>query len=334
MDFKRFAAYAWVLYQSWVWRAMIYIGLCVLQARVSAEEASQEAPKSDPLELTIDNMKAEIEIGRNMAGRLLAFYGMLEDKQLVGYLNQVGNFVAKAGDYPDRRYMIAVLNSDSVNAFACPGGYILVTKGTIKHAKNEAEIAAVLGHEAAHVGKQHMFNSLKKLSAEEADKMQKEADDRRLNDEYAIARRRPIPTENSGASALVRILLTANGAGLNILQAAKAGMDMMLEKGLDKELEFEADREGVKYAVRAGYDPKGLDQFLARLQEQKLKQKKDKDGGSVMDKTHPAIADRRKAIAQELNKLNAAQITGAVLEARFEGFQSRLMKKRKKERGA
>lgn len=298
----------------------------------SSVEASSTSTTSDAMKTALDDLKAEMEIGRNMAGRLIAFYGLVEDKQLTAYVNQVGNYVAKVGDYPNRKYMFAILNSDSVNAFACPGGYILVTKGSIKHAKNEAELAAVLGHEAAHVGHQHMFDTLRRMSQEEADKMKTEQDNLRLKDEYAITRRRPIPSESGSGAALARFLMTANGAGLSVLQAAKAGMNMILEKGLDQKLEFEADREGVKYAVRAGYEPRGLDQFLLRLQQQKKKDS-DKQEKSVMDKTHPSIPDRRKAIAEELNKLDASQITGAVLQGRFEGFQSRLMKKRKKEQG-
>lgn len=305
--------------------AWALIGLLGFGSAVCADETDEQPPA---MRNALDDLKAEMEIGRNMAGRLLAFYGQVEDKQLTNYLNQVGNYVAKAGDYPDRRYMFAILDSDSVNAFACPGGYILITKGTIRHAKNEAEIAAVLGHEAAHVGLQHMFNTLRTLSKEEADKMAQEADARRLKDEFAVARLRPTPDESGAGSALAKFLMSANGAGLSVLQAAKAGMSMMLDKGLDQKLEYEADGEGVKYAVRAGYDPKGLDQFLARLAQEKKKAKGEK---TVMDKTHPSIPDRRKAIAEALNKLNSSEITGAVLQGRFEGFQSRLQKKKKKE---
>ena len=168
--------------------------------------------------------------------------------------------------------------------------------------------------------------------------MEGEAAGRRLNDEYALARQRPIPEESEAGSAVAKFLMSASGGGLSVLQAAKAGMSMILEKGLDQKLEFEADREGVKFAVRAGYDPKGLDQFLARLEQEKHRDKSSakatgKESTAVMDKTHPSIPDRRKSIAVELNKLNADQITGAVLQGRFEGFQSRILKKKKKEQG-
>ncbi|MCX6119473.1 MAG: M48 family metalloprotease [Proteobacteria bacterium] len=311
----------------------------ILDAKDNEESSQEDKPVASPTpaaeassestESALEDAKAEMEIGRNMAGKLLAFYGVVNDKPLVSYLNQVGNYVAKAGSYPDRKYMFAILDSDSVNAFACPGGYILVTKGTIRHAQNEAEIAAVLGHEAAHVGLQHMYKSLKSMSADEAKKLQTEAEGRKLNDPYAMARRRPTPDESAAGGALAKFLMSASGAGLSVLQAAKAGMNVMLEKGLDQKLEFEADGEGVKYAINAGYDPKGLDKFLARLA---LEKKKSSDK-TVMDKTHPTIPDRRKAIAEVLNKMSADEITGAVLQKRFQGFQKRIAKKSVKKAG-
>ena len=243
----------------------------------SKEESTEESSTAHGQKLTeaeqrlLEDYKAEIEVGRNMAGRLMAFYGEYLDEGLVQYLNQVGRNVANNGDYPNRKYMFAVLDSDSVNAFACPGGYILITRGTVQSAQNEAELAAILGHETAHVGRQHMFKTLKTMNNEKLAKEEEEKAKKRRPDKYSRARARPIPNNNESGAMLAKILTTASGAGLGILQAAKAGMGLLLEKGLDKNLEYEADREGVKYAIRAGYDPKALDHFLVRLAESKKK---------------------------------------------------------------
>ena len=260
-----------------------------------------------------------------MAGRLLAFYGEYLDPGLTAYINKVGRFVANNGDYPDRRYLFAILDSDSPNAFACPGGYILLTRGVIQNAENEAEIGAILGHEAAHVGKQHMFKTLKTINKADADKAEAELASRRRPDKYSRTRARPIPEDSENGSALAKFMTTASGSGLGILQAAKAGMSLMLEKGLDKEMEFEADREGVKYAIRAGYEPKALDNFLARLA---LTKKKNNDK-TVMDVTHPTIPDRRAAIAKVLNEMGADQIIGSVGKDRFEAAIVRLKARKK-----
>ena len=317
--------------------ALLILAGCTSTPKAQQEETPAAAKESAPAAETpaenlsaqqqqvLSDYKAEMEIGRTMSGRLLAFYGFVQDKKFTDYLNQVGNYVAKAGDYPNRKYMFMILDTDQVNAFACPGGYILVTRGTIANARNEAELAAILGHESAHVGLQHMFNTLKRMNKDDADILAKQTELRRNADPFLRSRQRPVPEENESGSALAKFLTTASGAGLGILQAAKAGMSLMMDKGLDQRLEFEADREGVKYAVRAGYEPHALDHFLARLQEEKQKKEANSD---VLDKTHPPIPDRRKAIALALSKMNADQITGAVLQTRFEGFQSRLSSKK------
>lgn len=312
----------------------LYLGMgllaCSLVGSLCFSEESPPAstpPEDSAAQMALQDAKAEMEIGRTMAGRLLAFYGTFEDNQLTTYINQVGNFVAKAGNFPQRRYMFAVLDSDSVNAFACPGGYILITKGTIKHARTEAELAAVLGHEAAHVGLQHMFSTLKKMGAEDAKKLEEEAEGRKLKDDYAMARKRPAPEDSAAGTAIANFLASAGGGGLSVLQAAKAGMSMILEKGLDQKFEFEADAEGAKYAIRAGYNPKGLDDFLSRLAQEKKKTAAGEQ--TVMDKTHPSIQDRRKSIATALQSMSPDQIVGAVLQKRYQGFQSRVLKKSK-----
>lgn len=302
----------------------------LLGVMLAAGCASKKQPESE-LQLTkeeqqlIDDYKAELSIGRNMAGRLFAFYGEYDDPGLTAYVNQVGRFVAKNGDYPDRKYMFGILDSDSVNAFACPGGYILVTRGVIQSAENEAELGAILGHESAHVGKQHMFKTLKTMNQEQMQKAEADFKTRKRSDKHSRARARITSEENDGLSSVAKLMMTASGAGIGILQAAKAGMGLLLDKGLDKNLEFEADREGVKYAIRAGYEPKALDQFLARLAEQK-KKAKDK---TVMDVTHPSIPDRRKEIATILNKMSASEIIGAVGKDRFDAARATLMPKKK-----
>ena len=67
--------------------------------------------------------------------------------------------------------MFDILNTEEINAFACPGGYILISKGALRHAENEAELAHVLAHEVAHVGKKHMYDTLKSMTPEEMEKL-------------------------------------------------------------------------------------------------------------------------------------------------------------------
>lgn len=264
---------------------------------------------------------AEVDIGRNMAGRLLNFYGVVEDQALIKYVNEVGSFVGTVSDHPERHYMFAILESEMVNAFACPGGYILVTQGSLRQAENEAELAAILGHEVAHVGEKHMFNTLiksknKELANENKNQQSDESDEAKM-------RERPKLEIDKSATGdiLARYLSGATNAGASLLQAAKDGMGLILEKGLDKNLEFQADALGTRYAIRAGYKPDALYQFLARLEKNKRKRHVDT---SVLDKTHPKLSERRKKIASLLTELNAKQIVGASVRERFQKFHEML----------
>ncbi len=96
-------------------------------------------------------------------------------------------------------------------------------------------------------------------------------------------------------------------------------MNVILEKGLDKELEMEADREGVKYAIRAGYDPNAMMDYLNRLLERKKEL-----NTKVLESTHPKIEDRQNLIKKQLVALNASEIIGANGRKRFERYVSKL----------
>lgn len=289
------------------------LGLAACTKHEKAKEASVVENLSPEQQKTMDEYRAEVEVGRNMAGRLLGYYGIIDDEKLVGYLNQVGSYVASYSDFPDRRYMFAILKHESVNAFACPGGYILITMGALRAAQNEAELAAVLGHEVTHVGKRHMFDTLKKMKEKDlAEAAKKRATGGGKMQEILRVRERPQAEETGFGNQLARYLSGSAGAGLNVLAAAQAGMTLITEKGLDKELEYEADHEGVKFAIRAGYEPRAMLTYLKRLEDKSEKKLKN------LEKTHPPVEDRRRAIARLLRELKAEEIIGATGEDRFE----------------
>ncbi|HYX33815.1 MAG TPA: M48 family metalloprotease [Oligoflexus sp.] len=310
---------------------LVLMGSCSMSAK----------PKPDPMEAKpdaeqqkkLDEARAELEIGRNMAGRLLKFYGAYPDEKLVRYVNEVGNFVARYSEFPERRYMFEVYNSETVNAFACPGGYILISLGAIKNASNEAELAHVLGHEVAHVGHKHMYNALNKMSQDELEKNATAGAKASEIPEAVKARMRPEPEESELGSTVAKYL-SGSTAGLNLLQAAKAGMSVIMEKGLGAELEFAADREGTRYAIGAGYYPKALINFLCRMEVSRGKPKdyclKDAvakgEPTSILDKTHPAVPLRVSNVKAVLVSMKADEIIGAKGKKRFMVMKERTLK--------
>ena len=172
----------------------------------------------------------EIKIGRYVSGNLLGAAPLVADDALQHYVNRVGRWVAATSDRPDLRWTFGVIESQSVNAFAAPGGYVFLTRGLYKLLGDEAELAGVLGHEIGHVVRRHHLKVMQKsqLLGAGSDLIRKQLD-------------------NKIAKSLV-------GTGAEVMA-----------RGLDKDAEFEADRIGVVLATRAGYDPYGLPSILQEI---------------------------------------------------------------------
>src|SRR5262249_45419213 len=157
----------------------------------------------------------EANIGKEYASLLVGAAPLLDRPALQRYVNQVGRWLSLHSDRPDLDWRFGVLDTDNLNAFATPGGYVLVTKGLLARLKNEAELAGVLAHEIAHVVKKHHLTAIRKSAGIEAGAG--------ILAEYSSNRsRRPEATDK-------------------LIGGAK---EVML-RGLDKSDEFEADRMGV-----------------------------------------------------------------------------------------
>ena len=302
----------------------------------TSESKVEEQQYTEEEQRLILRAKKEMEIGRNMAGRLLRFYGVHNDQKLVKYVNQVGNFVVRNSEFPDRRFMFDILDSEEVNAYACPGGYILITLGAVRKATSEAELAAIIAHEISHVGNEHMLNKLASMSEDE---LEGKKDEKKSTVTDAMMVRKRPEAKASKAGALLAKYIGGSVAGLNALAAAKAGMSIIMEKGLGSELEFEADIDGSKYTLDSGYEPYALATFLCRIYMSKGFKKADcykskskklaKNKKTVLDRTHPSVPQRIANIKSYLRKLDARSIVGAKGKKRFLKMKSRLPKAKK-----
>jgi predicted Zn-dependent protease len=181
--------------------------------------------------------KDEIAVGRDLAGQTLGAAPLVNDRAVQVYVNRVGRWIATQSERPDLPWRFGVIDTTSINAFAAPGGYILITRGLYDLLENEAQLAGILGHEIGHVVRRHHVAAMQQgglLSA-----AQKGA--------QAYAQQR------GGGGAVVGNLVVPNVAEV-------------FARGLDKGSEFEADQLGVVLAARAGYSSGGLQQVLRKLQ--------------------------------------------------------------------
>ena len=112
--------------------------------------------------------KDEIALGRELAGRTMGAAPLINDRALQSYVNQVGRQIVAQSDRPDLPWRFGVMDTPSVNAFAAPGGVILITRGLYEILDNEAQLAAVLGHEVAHVMRRHHVEVVRKQAGTQA----------------------------------------------------------------------------------------------------------------------------------------------------------------------
>ncbi len=198
--------------------------------------------------------KEEIQIGRELAGRILGQVALVDDANVQAYVNRVGRWIASQSERPDIPWRFGVANALNINAMAMPGGTILITRGLYDLLDNEAQLAGVLGHEIGHVIKKHHISV-----------MQKQA------------------LVSAGAN------LAASRSGNN--QIGKFALDKVKEmflSGLDKDSEYEADAVGVILAARAGYNAFGLAEVLHKLNARA----KGDESVAFLFATHPAPSDR------------------------------------------
>ncbi|MFY2764989.1 M48 family metalloprotease [Arenimonas sp. MALMAid1274] len=202
----------------------------------------------------------EIELGRGIAANVLGAAPLVRDEQLQRYVNQVGLWLAMQTERPDLPWRFGVIDSSDVNAFALPGGTVLITAGLYDRLRDEAELASVLGHEIAHVVQKHQVKAIKKA----------------MGREFATE----IAGEVAGQSDNELVRRFGD-------KAFKAGTEI-LARGLDKQDEYDADQRGMVIAARAGYNPFGLAGVLQTLDSASASDK----SVALLFSTHPTPASR------------------------------------------
>jgi len=176
--------------------------------------------------------KQEIEMGKATAEQLEARFGLLNDPMITDRVNRIGQSLVDVCGRKNITYTFKVLNTEDVNAVACPGGFIYVFKGLLDYMPSDAELAGVLGHEIGHVVKRHTVHQLEK---------------------------------NMWTQLAAILAGVASGNG-DVLAMGMVVGDA-LAAGYSRADESAADREGFAYTVKAGYSPYAMLVTMHKLQE-------------------------------------------------------------------
>lgn len=208
----------------------------------------------------------EVKMGGNLVAGLLGAAPLVDDENLQRYVNDVGYWIAARSARPDLPWSFGVIDSDGVNAFAAPGGYVVITLGLYNLLENEAQLAGVLAHEIAHVVEKHHLQALKKVLK------------RQFWSGLAVS-----VVDNEGDREKLDVLVNS---GLRLYST-----------GLDRKYEYDADLRGVVLAARAGYDPFALLDVLTTIDSINP----DAAELTVMLNTHPPTGDRLDRLATAMD---------------------------------
>lgn len=190
-------------------------------------------PVSGKKELSLFSEQQELSLGKQTDGEVRDQYGAYVDERLTAYIASAGRTIAAGTHRPNLPYRFIVLDSPVINAFAVPGGYIYLTRGILALMSSEAEMAVVLGHELGHVNARHGVRKMSQMILVQVGLAVGSA----LSDTFA---------KISGVA----------GVGIQLL---------FLKYSRDDERE--ADRLGIEYSRKAGYDPSRMVDFFTSLQK-------------------------------------------------------------------
>ena len=264
--------------------------IAVSQGAISEEEASSINRSAKAVARTFEDFTPaqEYYVGRSVGARILLKYQVKDIDSMNRYINSVGQAVALASTRPETfgGYHFLALDSNEINAFAAPGGFVFVTTGMLRLCRTENELAAVLAHEIAHVELKHGLQAIRKSRVTSA-----------LTILAAEGARR------FGGRELAELTDLFEGSVSDVVLT-------LTNNGYSRQFEREADRAAARTLVRAGYDPGALLSVLDRMKTRL------RPGGPDFAKTHPDPADRIADLAPVIGTPPARPVT-AVQRRRF-----------------
>jgi predicted Zn-dependent protease len=236
------------------------------------------------------NQQQEVQIGQQTAAEIAQQLPLISDPEVVRYVNVLGDSIAKLTSRSDLDWHFYVVNSDEVNAFAVPGGFVYVNRGLIARADQMDELAGVLGHEIGHVVRRHSIKQMQQAQ---------------------------------GANFGITIACVLTGVCSNPATgtAINLGANAVFAK-FSRQDEQEADEEGVRNVVRAGISPQGMVTMFQKLLDER---KTRPSGVAAWFATHPLEEDRIADVQAMINQIPTSTLARLTKDSQnFHRFKERL----------
>lgn len=233
---------------------------------------------SEQQEIAIDKQHAPHQFSSD--------YGVSQDEALNNYVNSVGRRLAEISHRPQMPYNFQIVNATYVNAYAFPGGSVAATRGILLEMENEAELAALIGHEVAHVNARH--------TAERATRSQVAG---------LLAGAATAITSQSKYSEYTEIVNTLGGMGAGALLARYS-----------RDNEREADSLGVEYMVKAGQNPKGMVGLMEMLNGTS---RRAPNIIEQMFSSHPMSSERYQTAVEQVERIAGAEKKRSLNKERY-----------------
>jgi beta-barrel assembly-enhancing protease len=233
----------------------------------------------------------EYYVGRAVAATILGKYRVYRNERLTRYINEVGQAVALASARPFTYggYRFAVLDTDEVNALACPGGIVFITRGMLKRAQNEEELSAILAHEVGHVNHKDGLGTIQRARWVQVVTL--------LGSEAA--------KKVSGAE-LAKLVSLFEGSVNDVVKT-------LIVSGYSREQEAAADSSAMTFMYRAGYDPYGLSDYLGKLSKEQTG-----GAGQGLFATHPGMTERLAKARSVISANKWPRIGHQIRDQRFQ----------------
>jgi predicted Zn-dependent protease len=200
----------------------------------------------------------EVQLGADYSRQINRQLPLVTDRASNDYINRLGRQIASRADQRGIPYTFYIVNSDGVNAFAIPGGYVYVNRGLIERADNVSELAGVLGHEIGHIVERHSIERLQRAQ-----------------------------NANTMLGVLYGVLLRRQPSGVEQAGVQVAGSAVFA--GYSRDAEREADRVAIPYLIRSGINPNGLPSFFEELMAERRRNPSRVEGWFS---THPLEQER------------------------------------------